>query len=207
MIWFLTPAGRIQARNEYRRGSYLYSDDAILKYYEVPQINIDNTKLQNNIKDYISKFSRERIEAIKQGNLLQQAQNTNEYADFSEVNAENIEFDQADIELPNHEIYNSTLEDIENLIFEKAFILIPTFIETQKSLFCNKCGNIDEYPVFILDEFRKWILKGITSPSIVNIYKDNPWSFWNDNARLVLEKQYFAKFCLRYLSICSSSAC
>lgn len=114
---------------------------------------------------------------------------------------------EADIGLPNNENYQSNLEDIENLIFEKAAKLIPIFNEQQKKSICNACDDINNYPEFILNEFRKWILNGITSPSIVNIYKDPPWSFWNDYARLKPEKQIFAMFCLRYLSICASSSC
>lgn len=206
MIWFLTPAGRIHARSEYGKGSSLYSDDAVLKYCDIPQIVIDKVKIQNDIKDFIAK-ANERIEAVK---IVKLKQNTNcKYndIDFTDVEKESIEFDQADIGLPNYEIYNSTLEDIENLLFEKAAKLITTFDNIQKARICKECGDINNYPEYILGEYRKWILNGIKSPSIVNIYKDNPWSFWNDYAHLVPEKQVFATFCLRYLAICASSAC
>lgn len=53
MVWFLTPAGRIQARDEYGIGSSLYSKDAILKYYAQKYKMILNTTLKNPKRELI----------------------------------------------------------------------------------------------------------------------------------------------------------
>ena len=132
MVWFLTPAGRIQARDEYGIGSSLYSKDALLKCYDIPQIDIDCTKIQNDIKYYIEK-SKERIDSIIQGRDQQNENDVDKNVDFNDANKENIEFDEADIGLPNNENYQSNLEDIENLIFEKAAKLIPHSMNNKKN--------------------------------------------------------------------------
>lgn len=64
LYWFLTPAGRIQAREEYRTESELYSEDALLIYADIPQLNIDQNKIQKDINDYTER-SRKRIDDIK----------------------------------------------------------------------------------------------------------------------------------------------
>ena len=110
LIWFLTPTGRIQARHEYGQGSSLYTDDAD---FDIPQIKIDITKMQMDIKYFIEK-PKERIDTIKEAKFKKNINGIYDDADFSEVDKENIEFDQADVGLPNQETYNSTLEDIEN---------------------------------------------------------------------------------------------
>ena len=204
MLWFLTPAGRIQAREEYGDQSENYSLDANLISCDIPQLNIDTDKIQKDILDFVAK-SKKRIETITKA---KDGLNTiDEELDNTEVEEDKIEYEKADIGIPNQEIYTSTLEDVENLIFEKAAKLIPSLDKKQKSLILEVCKNLSDYPNLILDEFHEWILKGITSPAIIHIYKSNPWSFWQEYIHLNPKKQIFGDFCLRYLAITASSAC
>ena len=62
---FLTPASRTQAREEYGAESELYSADANLIYVNIPQISIDQNKIQGDINNY-TENSRKRIKDIKE---------------------------------------------------------------------------------------------------------------------------------------------
>lgn len=204
MLWFLTPAGRIQAREEYGDQSDLYSPDANLICCDLPQLNIDTKKIQKDILDFVTK-SKERIEEIKKAKNRPIA--NDEDLDYTEVEKDHVEYEKADIGIANQEVYTSTLEEIENLVYEKALKLIPTLDLNQKSLILEVCKDINEYPNLILDEFHNWILNGITSPAIIRIYKFNPWCFWQECLHMNPNKQIFGHFCLRYLAITASSAC
>ena len=121
---FLTPASRTQAREEYGAESELYSADANLIYVNIPQISIDQNKIQGDINNY-TENSRKRTESEK------------------------IEYEQEDIGLPNYDSYRSTLEEIENLIYEKAAKLIP-ILDEEEQISLNKSGrSIEDYPDFI----------------------------------------------------------
>lgn len=203
MLWFLTPQGRLQARHEYGDQSEQYSEDGNLVCCDMPQLNIDPDEIQNCISDFI-KSSKKRIEDIRKAK--EKTNKEDDYCDFTDVEDGEIEFEQVDCELVNSEVYDSTLEDVENIVYEKAVRLIQTLDDDQKKNIEKEIGSIEDYPNLILDEFHKWILNGITSPSIICIYKYNPWSFWQEYMHLKPKKQIFADFCLRYLAITASSA-
>lgn len=161
-------------------------------YADIPQLNIDQNKIQKDINDYTER-SRKRIDDIKNPRESLITNDSITDIDFTEFESEKTEYEQADIDLPNYEVYSC--------------IFLPNLSEEEQESLTKLGVRIEDYPNIILNEYRKWILNGIKSYSIMNIYKENPWSFWHQYKHLVPEKSIFANFCLRFLSISATSAC
>lgn len=205
-IYYLTPKGRLNARQEMREKG----------------INLDNDFIDNNIKNLEFDNDEEFNLEINTDELKHYL--TNCKRDLSSIQAElrnafdclnhgssfpAIERDDYEEEIEEEPLSEDAASDGTGVL-DCSFTDIYNYIEKRaKTIVKSETANPEElitYPLKMVSFYRNWISREINEMWNVDLYLRNSWKYWKELG--IHDKRWapFADFAMRHLSIVANSA-
>lgn len=209
-LFYLTPAGRIEARRERKELQLLDEDDSLDKlwcdpnynFHKPPELKIDVDALKDYLLNKHETIVAKRDQLKRTYQSLLSSITASYFNDYEEeaneeyIGDEDNESRTFDDTMPF--VLSCSLNDVETVVLQRAKAI-------KKSLNANDY-EVDIYSSSMLRMFNYWIMHPINEANIINLCEFNAWRFWKEFSARQPAVKGFADFVMRHLSIVANSA-